>query len=335
MTVLYVTSDQAGAGKTALCASLAQILGQAGKRATVFKPFSGAIDGVDPDAEIFGKLLGQSSEGWPMEIPKRGVTPKPLEKVKSLYQQVSQGADIVLVEGSSRLSLAESNKVAEALDARVLVVTRYRRDLVVSDLTPWRDSHGDRLAGFLINGLTRYLATEAKTGLLPALESKGLVSFGLVPEDRTLLSVTVRQLADHLEGRFIACEERSDALVQYLMVGGMSMDPTEAVLGHREDRAVIVRGDRPDIQMGALNNKTACLVLTKGIEPIEYVKYEAEQEEVSVMVVSTDTLATMDALNSLTDGARFDHPLKLETFVGLLEEHVDLPALLGALGVAD
>jgi BioD-like phosphotransacetylase family protein len=53
------------------------------------------------------------------------------------------------------------------------------------------------------------------------------------------------------------------------------------------------------------------------------------------MVVSTDTLATMDALNSLTDGARFDHPLKLETFVGLLEEHVDLPALLGALGVAD
>ena len=113
------------------------------------------------------------------------------------------------------------------------------------------------------------------------------------------------------------------------------MDPTEVLLGHREDRAVIVRGDRPDIQMGALYNQTACLVLTRGIEPIEYVKYEAEQEEVSVMVVSTDTLATMDALNNITDRARFDHPLKLEAFVGLLEEHVDLPALLGALGATD
>ena len=56
-----------------------------------------------------------------------------------------------------------------------------------------------------------------------------------------------------------------------------------------ENKAVIVRGDRPDLQMAALNTSTACIVLTKGVEPIEYVRYEAEQEEVSLIVVETDT----------------------------------------------
>jgi len=336
MAVLYLASDQEGAGKTALCASLAHRMEQAGRKAAVFKPVAGEGLGADsdPDVASFHKLLDQRAEGWPIDLPKRGLTAKPLGEIRAAFDRVSEGADLILVEGSCALSLDQTGELANSLDAKVLVVSRYRRDLSASDLKRW-EAVGNSLIGFVINGLSPYLGTEASTILLPSLEAEGLVCFGVIPEDRRLLGVSVRQLAEHLDGRFVACEEKADTLVEHLMVGGMGMDPGELYFGERSDKAVIVRGDRPDVQMPALNSLTSCMVLTKGIEPIEYVKYEAEQEEVALMVVQTDTLDTMEALNSLMGRARFDHPLKLSRYGELVGQHVDLPALFGVLGLEE
>ena len=335
MTVLYVVSDREGAGKTALCATLARVLERRGGKAAVFKPIAAAESDSDsdPDATTYRTLLGQSSDGWPIDLPDEGLTAELQDGIKATFDRVSGAADHVLVEGSCRLSEEGASRLADVLDAKALVVSRYRSDLAASDFEAWREALGDRLLGFVINGLTRYKATDARAGLLPSLESEGLVCFGMIPEDRRLLGVTVDQLAEHLNGRFVADEGDRGALVEHLMVGGMGMDPGELYFGLRESKAVIARGDRPDVQMPALETPTACMVLTKGIEPIEYVKYEAEQEEVPVMVVPTDTLATMDAVNTLIDGARFDHPLKLSRFEELVEQHVDLARLFEALGV--
>ena len=335
MTVLYVVSDQEGAGKTALCVTLARMLVRREVKAAVFKPVASTGAGADSDrdAEIYLKLLNQRAEGWPLDLPEEGVTQGLLEESSAALARVADGADVVLAEGSSRLSPDDSNRVAETLDSKVLVIAQHHRDLAAPRLKHWQGLLGDRLLGFVINGVARYLGTDARTRLLPAMEAEGLASFGVIPEDRRLLGVSVRQIAEHLEGRFIVCEERADALVEHLMVGTFGMDPGDLYFGLRDNKAVIVRGDRPDVQMPALSTPTACMVLTKGIEPIEYVRYEAEQEEVSVLVVQTDTLSTMDALNSLMARARFDHPLKLDRFTELVEGHLDLEALFSAIGL--
>ena len=335
MTVIYVASDSEGEGKTALCATLADTLRQRGVRSVVLKPFpaAGLEPGSDPDPGIYSVLLDQPADEFSGRLPADGVGKGALDKVVAAVGQTAGDVDVVLVEGSAALGEEDSRSLVEAMDARVLVVARYRRDLSVSDLQPWRERLGDRLIGFLVNGLTRHLETEARTRLLPSMESAGLQCFGLVPEDRRLLGVTVEQLAEHLDGRFVVNETNGAGLVEHLMVGGMSMDPGELYFGLRAHKAVVVRGDRPDIQMPALATETSCLVLTGGVEPIEYVKYEAEQEEVPIMVVATDTLATMDALGALFDRARFDHPLKLSRYGELLERHADLPAIFGRLGL--
>ena len=85
--------------------------------------------------------------------------------------------------------------------------------------------------------------------------------------------------------------------------------------------------------MAALLTPTSCLVLTGGVAPIEYVRYEAELERVPIMVVESDTLSTMDAVSALGDGARFDRPAKLDAFGGLLSRHVDLAPLYDGLGL--
>jgi len=332
MAIVYVVSEEEGAGKTALTAALAHVLREQGQKATALKPI--ASGSADPDPVVYRELLGPAADSRPLELPEEGLTPQVTEDVSSRVAAVSEKADVVLIEGSCRLSAGESAQLAESLSARLLVVSRYDHELEAAQLTHWREEFGERLAGFVINGLTLHMGTDARTSLLPSMERERLVSFGIIPEDRRLLGATVSQVAEHLEGRFSACEEKADRLVEHFMVGGMGMDPGELYFGSRDEKAVIVRGDRPDLQMSALGTPTACMVLTKGIDAIEYVKYEAEQEEVSIVVVPTDTLGTMDSLGTLMSGSRFDHPAKLNRFAELVTEHIDLRALFGALGVA-
>ncbi len=332
MTVLYVASDQPGAGKTALCVTLAHRLARQGKKVAVFKPIAGAGDGADPDAAIYQALLGQPGQDWPFASSGASLSPDLLKRVTGALKKTAKGKDSVLVEGSSALSPEESSRLAGALEARVLAVARYQPDLDVSRLGARLSTFGDRLVGVVINCLTRYQGTAARARLLPALQAAGIRCLGLIPEDRRLVAVSVRQLAEHLGGRFIVCQDSPDRLVEYLMVGVNSLDNTELFFGLRENKAVIVRGDRPDIQMGALATSTACMVLTRGVEPVEYIRYEAEQAEVPLVVVDSDTQATMSAVETLLDRTRFDHPDKLKRFSELLEQHLDLGQLLASLG---
>ena len=86
--------------------------------------------------------------------------------------------------------------------------------------------------------------------------------------------------------------------------------------GSKENVGVVVRGDRPDVQLAALQTDTVrALVLTKGIPPIEYVYYEANQRGIPVVVVPDDTAAAAAKLDSLLPLIEFDHEDKLKRVV--------------------
>jgi BioD-like phosphotransacetylase family protein len=334
MSVLYIASDGRGAGKTALSAALAVILSKRGGSVGVFKPFAalGMQADSDPDGASYHALTGQAADGWPVDSAG-GLTQDAIDGATRALARVSEGKDAVIVEGSNALSPQDTARLAAAMDARVVVVSAYRRELTAADLASWRDSLADSLTGCVVNGLTRHLGTEAQDRLLPSFETEKIECLGLIPEVRRLLGVSVGQLAQHLDGRFVSDSASTDSLLERFQVGALSLDPGELWFAQYDDNAVIVRGDRPDVQMSALRASISCLVLTNGIDPIEYVTYEAEQEEVPVMVVDTDTIATMDALNTLTERALFDHPRKLERYIQLVEECVDLDPITAALGI--
>ena len=330
LTVLYIASDQLGAGKTALCAAIASELKRQGKRALVFKPLARSDD---PDPAVYLSLLGQPETDSPFQLSTGGLTGTLLGSIVEASEKAMQGQDVLIVEGTAGLSPEDATRLVDGLDARILVVAKYGPALEAAHLTGWREQFGERLLGFLINSLTRFKGNDTRTRLLPSMASEGLSCKGVIPEDRRLLGVTVDQLASHLDGRLLGGEDVGDGLVEHFVVGGMGMDPGELYFDLWRNKAVIVRGDRPDIHMAALATPTTCMLLTRGIEPIEYVTYEAEQAEVPLVVVPSDTLATMAALGSLLDAPRFDHPSKLERFVELLREHADLPAVYSGLSL--
>ena len=333
MTAVYVASDQPRAGKTALCVTLADEQRRQGKKAAVFKPLASATGKApDLDPDIYETLLGQPRGDWPFALLGWGLTDELLDEVRSAYTRVSDGVDVLLIEAPAHISNEDSRRLVEALDAVVLQVVRFQPGMDVSSLASWRELYGDRLVGYLVNGMTRYQGTEVRTRLLPSMSSEGLDVLGVVPEDRRLLAFSVGRIAADLGGRFLLGNGAEDGLVEHFLVGGLGLDSGALYFGIRENKAAVVRGDRPDLQMAALQTPTACMVLTNGIEPIEYVMNEAELEEVPLILVEGSTLETMDTLGSITQTPQFDSPEKVRRLSDLLDEHVDREALSTALG---
>ena len=318
MSILYVVSDNAGAGKTALCASLASVLIDIGRKVTVSKPIF--ADDEKSDHNNYSAVLGSSLSSSSNESIDLN---NAAEKIKSM----ESGVDTLLLEASNSLSVDQHVELVKAIDAKVIHVSKYNRSI---DSIPFITAFGENLIGTVINFLTIYKGTEAYESVIPRLEESGINVLGLIPEDRTLLSLTVKQICENLEGIFFAGEEYGEDLVEGYMVGGFGMDPGEYIFSKQDKKAVVVRGDRPDVQMSALETNMECFIMTGGLEPIEYVKYEAEEEEVSIIIVNSDTLETMDKIGSLQKYAEFDHKEKLSKFKDLISKHVDVEGLKAA-----
>ena len=147
-----------------------------------------------------------------------------------------------------------------------------------------------------------------------------------------MLSVTVRQIAGHLQGRWVQEPENVDAPVDHFLIGGNIMDSGPNYFGRYSAQAVITRAERPDIQLASLECHTRCLVLTGGGEPTEYIRVEAGKRGVPLISVPTDTMTTAEALNGIL-GLSLPHTsAKAERFAHLMEQHLDLPAVLASLG---
>jgi BioD-like phosphotransacetylase family protein len=327
MSNLLIVSAERGEGKTAVAAALASRVIASGGTAIAVKPFGGEEEiGPDSDAAVFAALLGGASETQQeLAIPAKGLTKKSMQDAARAVRAAK--ADLAVVEGSSQLSAENSAALADALKAKVVVVVRHARGMTVADVTARTEPFSKNLGGVVLNCRGVYTGAEAEA-LAADLEAAGIPVIAVIPEDRRLLGVTVGKLAEHLNGRLIQGEDGADALVEHFLVGGWLLDDGALYFGTRSDKAVVIRGDRPDLAMSALSTPTKVLVLTKGIEPIEYVAYEAGEEGTALLVVEQDTLATMDAIGTVIESARFDHPDKMARMAELFETHGNAEALV-------
>lgn len=315
MGVVYVTSQNRGAGKTMVATALAGIA--SGDQGSV------SLVRIGSDGHT-GSELGITSGLENVRITT--LHSDELSEVAKTVDEESSNSSLVVVDSSSDMSISGHVEIAKTTGSQVLVVSDFKDN--DSSLAYAQKFEGNIL-GILINCLTLYGRREAENKIVPSFQKAGINVLGLIPEDRTLLSLTVGQISELLGARFFTGSEYSDRLVENFMVGGFGMDPGEFLFSTKDRKAVIVRGDRPDVQMSALQTDMQCFILTRGLEPIEYVKYECEEEEVAAVIVDTNTIETMEAVGSLQQHARFDHLEKLDKAKELLTDAVDVKIITG------
>ena len=347
MIALYLTSMAEAAGKSALCAALGSDFKAEGRRVGFFKPVAippekAVSDAVDKDTEFIKQLLSLEEPVellCPVLLSATDFTasanerePAWLKKVGEAYAKVSQGKDVVLIEGVSGFKAGSAQALAasrtlEALDARAILIISYQNDLETSQIVSAARALAGRLLGLIINAVPQRRLESVKANLVPSLEKSGIKVMGVLPEDRVLLTVSVGELAQHLGGTILNSPEHSGKLVESVMVGAMSPDPAVSYLRLKQNKAVITRGDRPDIQLAALVTSTSCLILTGNMAPLPNVLNRALEVKVPIVLVKEDPVHTLEALEGVLDIAKFSHIKKVERLGQLLEQHLDLEPL--------
>ncbi|MBI4311774.1 MAG: phosphotransacetylase family protein [Chloroflexi bacterium] len=339
MGTLLVTSLHEGDGKTAFCAGLAVLLRQRGRAPGLFKLFPTAGQADDPDARFYRQFTGVTAPDLPLpaEAMGEGLSAQAKARLTEAVQQLSVRMSPIILEGPSLSAgpgglAAGVRALAEALDARVALVVQPAPSLTAARVEEAARSLGTRLAGVVINGVRRYQSHSVDVGLAGPLHAAEIPVLACIPEDRRLVAVTVGEIAGALQGEFVLLEEKQEQLVDHLMIGGNVLDWGVHYFSQEESKAVIVRGDRPDIQMAALHTPTRCLVLTGGHGPLQYVRYEAQEEGVPLVLVRPNTLETARAAEALFTTSTIHHPEKAERYAQLLAERMDAARLVELAG---
>ncbi len=354
MVALYVASTESTAGKTALCLGLGRKLQRDGYSVGYMKPISMAasrLEGmvVDEDVQFIQKELD-------LQEPISDLVPIPLDPltVESImrkqkwldypnrllesYSRVANGKDVMLLEGVNRLSAGglvglPANEVCNLLDAKSLTVIRYTGLLTLDPALFYRGVLGDSMIGAVMNSVTQRLMDSAQEIAKPYLQREGILVFAILPEERFLMSVSVNELAKALDADILARADKSEELVENLMVGAMTSDIALSYFRRKPNKAVITGGDRSDIQLAALQTSTKCLILTGNLYPQDMILGVAEETGVPIMVSTHDTLTTIEIVEGFFGRGRFQQEKKIERFEELLKEHFDFTSLYVTLGL--
>ncbi len=248
----------------------------------------------------------------------------------------SKGESLLLLEGPGNLTEGKLlglslPQMAEAIDASVLLVTRYDSLLLVDRLLMAKAQLGSRLLGVVVNDLPEDAIEALEQLAVPFLEKNQIPVLALLPRSPLMRSISVREIVGRLNAEVLCCDDRLDLMVETLTIGAMNVNSALRYFRKGINMAVVTGGDRTDIQLAALETSTQCLVLTGQIPPTREILERAKDLEVPILAVDSDTLSTVERIDELFGQARLHEPVKVQCLEELVDKHFDVNRLLQLL----
>lgn len=347
MKSLFIGSDLQRVGKSLVCICMGKTLQRKGLRIGYFKPCGTAPCGEggelrDEDAVCLISQLGiqdDPSDVSPIVLTHdfrvkvlRGKVKGVRETVIEKYKKVSQGKDVMLVEGGRTMHEGMSldfpaEEWIREFDSGLIYVETYDEDRGVDSVLAWKQKLGERFLGLILNRINPDHEEYLEKFVVPFLERKGVPVLGMLLNDSLISAVSVRDLAEALEGKVIAAEKHQDKLVQHFMIGAMSMEAAGSRFRKIHNKAVITGGDRTDLQVASLESSIRCLILTGGISPHPMILSKAEEMKVPIILVSDDTLGAFEKIDHMIRRPRIWEPEKLERAMELFGNSIKLDRL--------
>jgi hypothetical protein len=245
-------------------------------------------------------------------------------------------ADLILLEGAGNLTQGNlfhlsAPEVTEKIGASVLLVVKYEPLLIIDQILAAKEVFGNRLIGVLINSIPHEQLDILENTIKPFFKSQDIDILGILPTDRLLQSVSVRELVCQLKAKVLCREDRLDLMVESLTVGAMNVNSALEYFRQRQNMAVITGSDRTDLQLAALESSTNCLILTGHTPPQQLILARAEDLEIPILTVDFDTLTTVEIVDRAFGTVRLHETIKVECVQNLIEEHFDIDLLLQKL----
>jgi len=353
MHTLFIGSTAGNSGKTLVTVGLALALKESGYTVGYFKPLGKqprTVNGktVDADAQFLKGILHLAEpleQICPVVLTQdlaarglRGEATEVRQRIQQAFEAVAAGKDITLIGGAGSLADGafleiSGTRLAKELRAPVLLIDAYTNEVCVDCILTAKEALGDRLLGAVLNRVTPQSLPEVEEVVVPFLVGKGVEVLGVIPLDRVLDAVTIRQLVEILDGRVICAEEKLDEFVERFSIGAMDVDAALGYFRKLPNKAVITGGHRADIQLAALETSTKCIVLTGDQMPNEIIIGRARELGVPLIGVHSDTYATVQKLEEVLGRIRIREDRKVQRARELLRDRLKYRRIIEKLGL--
>jgi BioD-like phosphotransacetylase family protein len=309
-----------------VCASIGRLVINAGKKPGYLKPVLAA--GNDNDAAFVKDVLSLEET---IEVLSPVITGNNIVNgIKEAAAKISPGKDVVIIDGPPE-QYKSAPEIAKGLNAKLLIIESYSEDM--SEAINGYTRFGQALIGVIIGKVPERRMDKVSGEIAEQLAKSGIKYLGAIREDRVLSALTVGELATSIDGSFIRGEEKSDDIVEHLVLGAMTVDSGPEYFGRKENKAAIIRSERPDMQLAAISTSTKCLVLT-GKTPLKSaVLIKAEEKDIPVITTaegSADIMERVEAalatpgLNQINKLVRFEKLMKQDVNLDILSNELDL-----------
>ncbi len=329
MIALYIVSSQKGDGKTTIAAGLGKRLLGEGKRVGFLKPVIGDFPATEDSDAAFMKRIFALKEPIESLSPVFADENSVKSNIKEAYARVAGGKDIVIVE--CEVSNSVVREMLKALGGKVTSIASYSEQLVKAAENA--RAFGNDLAGVVVNKVPKTRLDKAREDVAGQFTKAGVKVLGILPEDRTLLAPTVSELASQIGGVITSGADKSGELVESLMLGAKTVDSGLTYFARKPNKAAILRAERLDMQLAALETPTRCLVITGEGKPRPPVMAAAEDRNVPVVLAREEPCAIIQKIEEALASSKFNQESKLPKLAEIIGK-LDYQTLKKELGLA-
>ena len=211
-------------------------------------------------------------------------------------------SDLALIE-INNTSIDSIKRLSSKYDAKIILVEESH-----SSIKEISKALSERLIGIFINGVLKYQKNE----LVQNYTKEKLNILGYLDQTRSLLALSSDELIESLNPTKVISLENTNKLIENYLIGGFVLDWGPEYFSKFTNTALIVRGDRPDVQLSAIQSGNLNVIIATNNEtPVEYVLYEANKYKIPIMVVDKSTENIIDQISENLEKVRFNHPDKI------------------------
>ncbi len=353
MVGIYVGATSGYSGKNMIAMGIGLKLQKEGYRVGYMKPV-GALplekNGVLGDADAFfvQDILGLTDDPalvTPVVVDQdfkmkafTGKCEDLMPRIKSAYEELGKDKDVMIVAGSGSMYSGkycgvDGISVVKNLGINAIVIDRYVKELNYDYLIAMKELLGEQLLGVLLNDIPPVFKEELDSLLHPFLESKGIKVLGKIPSDPLMGAIKVADLADRLGGKIITAQDKSERVVENFLIGTMQVENFMTHFRKSKKSAIIVGGDRSDVQLVALEGQCQCLVLTGNLYPNDIIMTRAEVLEVPIVVVRDDTFTVAKKMEAILSRHKLRDVIKIQHGSQLVSSIIDFQYMKESLGI--
>ncbi|AGW12055.1 phosphotransacetylase family protein [Megalodesulfovibrio gigas] len=350
---IYIGSTEGYSGKNMIVMGMGLRLQKEGFNVGYMKPVGAMpqeINGKmgDEDAFFVQDVLGLKEDPAlvsPVVVTQdfkvrafSGQEPDRMANIKAAYDTLQAQRDVMLVAGSGsmysgRYSRLDGVRVVRDLGLKCIVIDRLRKELNYDYLVVLRDTLGDAMAGCILNDIPPNYMNEVETLLKPFLENNGVKVVGVIPKDPLMGAIKVGELAERLGGKIISAHNKADKVVENFLIGTMQVENFMTHFRKNKNSAVIVGGDRSDVQLVALEGACPCLVLTGNLYPNDIILTRSEVLSIPIIVVRDDTFTVAKKMETILSRHKLRAVIKIKQGAQLVSANLDFEYIKGQLGL--